>query len=831
MYLKSIKAYGFKSFADKIEINFGENINGIVGPNGSGKSNVVDAVRWVLGEQSIKSLRGDSSTDVIFSGSKSRKPLNSASVTLTFDNKDMHLSINYTEVSIKRVMYRTGENEYYLNNENCRLKDITNLFTDSGADKEAFNIISQGKIDEILSTKASDRRVIFESAAGVLKYKKRKNEALKKLERTNNNIDRVNDIIKELETNLEPLKKQSADAKKYLELKSELKEIEISLIAHDINNYNYQTKTLKETLDNIKDELTSLSSNNSTYDIDILTKKDELKKLEDVISEKQNLLIELTKNIEKIDANVRLLKERKKYSKENDEVLDNIIKIKENILKVGININNLELNITSNKDILNTLINDIDTKTRELDKIKNKRTNIDNEINTNNRKITDLKYKIEYLENNINNNNSLPSAIKNILNNPRLKGYHNVIAKLINVEEKYSTCIMIALGSASNYLVVDSSQDAKVMVNYLKENKLGRATFYPLDVIKPRMIDEFTKNKIRGHEGFINIASNLVEYDPIYNNIILNQLGNIIVAKDIDSANNISNIISHKYRVVSLDGQIVNVGGSITGGSITTKNNIIKEKYELESFNLEYKNLINNSKSLESESTSITKDILTKENTIYDLRGKISQTKEIIEKVEQEIASNRNIQNDLSRELKDLEAITTNNSDTELENLLNTYYAAINNKDSLSSEIDALKIKKSEINNNIDELEEISKQSISYINNKEKEANKLELKLNTMNIKMDNLLLTLTEEYNMTFDAAINNYKLDIEEDLARTKVSELKNSIKSIDYVNVGAIEEYERVSTRYNFLTSQREALHKAEDTILEIINEMDTIMKDKF
>ena len=223
MYLKSIKAYGFKSFADKTEINFGENINGIVGPNGSGKSNVVDAVRWVLGEQSLKSLRGDVSTDVIFSGSKSRKPLNSASVTLIFDNSDMYLPTNYTEVSVKRVMYRTGENEYFLNNESCRLKDITNLFTDSGVDKESFNIISQGKIDEILSTKANDRRVIFESAAGVLKYKKRKNEALKKLERTNNNIDRVDDIIRELEVNLEPLKKQSKDAKEYLKLKQMVK--------------------------------------------------------------------------------------------------------------------------------------------------------------------------------------------------------------------------------------------------------------------------------------------------------------------------------------------------------------------------------------------------------------------------------------------------------------------------------------------------------------------------------------------------------------------------------------------------------------------------------
>ena len=205
MYLKSIKAYGFKSFADKTEINFGENINGIVGPNGSGKSNVVDAVRWVLGEQSVKSLRGDSSTDIIFSGSKSRKALNSASVTLVFDNSDLYLPINYTEVSIKRVMYRSGENEYFLNNERCRLKDITNILADSGADKESFNIISQGKIDEILSTKPGDRRSVFESAAGVIKYKKRKEEAIRKLDRTNANMIRVEDIRRELENNLIPL--------------------------------------------------------------------------------------------------------------------------------------------------------------------------------------------------------------------------------------------------------------------------------------------------------------------------------------------------------------------------------------------------------------------------------------------------------------------------------------------------------------------------------------------------------------------------------------------------------------------------------------------------
>ena len=229
MYLKEIQTYGFKSFADKINFEFTNNINGIVGPNGSGKSNVVDAVRWVLGEQSNKSLRATDNVSVIFSGSKSRKPLNSAMVNIIFDNTDRHLPIDFNEVSIKRVLYRTGENEYYLNGEKCRLKDITELLTDSGAAKESFNIIGQGKIDEILTTKPYDRRVIFEEAAGVLKYKRRKEEAIRKLERTNTNINRVNDIILELENNLKPLEAQSKEAKEYLECKDKLTNYDIAL--------------------------------------------------------------------------------------------------------------------------------------------------------------------------------------------------------------------------------------------------------------------------------------------------------------------------------------------------------------------------------------------------------------------------------------------------------------------------------------------------------------------------------------------------------------------------------------------------------------------------
>ena len=279
MYLKELRAYGFKSFADKTRVEFCKNVNGIVGPNGSVKSNIVDAVRWVLGEQSMKSLRGDSSLDVIFSGSESRKPLNSASVSLIFDNTDKTLPIDFDEVAIKRMAFRTGENEYYINNERVRLKDIIELLSDSGTAKESFNIISQGKIDEILSNKPEDRRVIFEEAAGVLKYKRRKEEALRKLDRTNQNLNRVNDIILELEGNVVPLEEASKRAIRYKDIKDKLSNIEVASIAKMISDLNFEYKEDKEKIELLEDEIAKVSTNNSNYDIDILKYKDKLRNI------------------------------------------------------------------------------------------------------------------------------------------------------------------------------------------------------------------------------------------------------------------------------------------------------------------------------------------------------------------------------------------------------------------------------------------------------------------------------------------------------------------------------------------------------------------------
>ncbi len=830
MYLKQIKAYGFKSFADKINIELCPNINGIVGPNGSGKSNVVDAVRWVLGEQSIKSLRGDNSLDIIFSGSKSRKPLNSATVSLILDNSDKTVPIDYNEISIKRTLYRSGENEYFINNERCRLKDIIELLTDSGGSKESFNIISQGKIDEIILAKPQDRRVMFEEAAGVLKYKRRKEEAIRKLERTNSNINRVNDIILELETNLEPLKKQSEKATIYLDTKTKLKEIEVALMAKDIETLSYEYKESKKKIDELNDEIIKQSNNNSNYDIELLKEKNKLKSIDDKITLNQDKLIEKTKELEKIDADIRVFKERNKYVSVDADITNKLFNLKEEELKQNNLINNInnEINLLNKKiDVINEEINN---HLKKYNDFKIKKNDINNELISNNREIVNLKYKIGYLEDNINNNASVPNSIKNILNNPKFIGVHNTIGNLVDVDSEYSIAISTALGSASSYLVVENTSVAKELVNYLKENKLGRATFFPLDVIMGRVIPVDVKNIINSIPGVIGTADKLVKYDKKYTNIIENQLGNVIITNNIDTANSVSEKVNRRYRIVSLDGQVVNVGGSITGGSLVS-NNVIKEKYELEDARRELSVIERKNETLSLELQELDNKINELETKIYNSRLENSNNNNL-KNNKLTILKECNINYDnIVKEIKDLKDISSDDVDVKQKELLNNYYSVKDNIDSINTIINELKMDREKCENNILELEENNKKSTLFINRMEKEVNNLEIKVNRIDVKLDNLLLNLNEEYNITFEYAKENFELNIEDEEARQLVSELKSKLKQIGEVNVSSIEEYKRVSGRYEFLNNQRNDLKNAEDTLLEIIKEMDEVMIDKF
>lgn len=832
MYLKEIVTTGFKSFADKLDIKLDDKITCIVGPNGSGKSNVVDAVRWVLGEQSVKSLRGEGSmSDVIFSGSKSRNPLNVASVELVFDNTDHYINVPYTEISIKRKVYRTGENEYYLNGEKCRLKDVTNLLLDTGMGKESFNIISQGEVEKILSNSPSDRRVIFEEAAGILKYKRRKEEALRKLDRTHNNLDRVNDIITELELQVGPLKEQSEKATEYLENKKGLDNYEVALLAYDIENYNQQLEQAKQKKEKIDKEIVTLSNESSSADISALEDNTKLEKLEQEKTSLNNNLLKVTEEVEKINGEKNLLKERSKTNKE-EEVLKETIRT--TLEKKG----QIEKSISLITEEINSINQDKKSKEEkyaELEKqistAKNKRNYLMSNYSKMDQDLISLGHKISSLRMELEQSSDLPNSVRSVLKDTFLQGIHNTIGNIITIEDTYLKALNVAISSNKNFVITSDEESAKKAINYLKDNHLGRATFFPLTVIKPRFVDSETLNQIRNNSDFIAVLSDLLTYNKKYQNIIENQFGTTIISKDLDSANRLSKLIRNRYKIITLDGDVINVGGSMTGGSLNKTKSVITTKQELKYQEEKEHTLKNEIVSLKNELSEINNVIskLEEENYLKE-KEKISisellNSKNIdLSRVKQEYES-------VKKEWENLEAISNNSVSEKEQELIKLFHEKSSLKEQLqlklkniTKEIDELKVK-------IEETQATYKLKNSTLRNLEKSSRELEISINRLDVKIDNMLNILSEDYELTFERAKNDYSLDIEPEEARVKVNTYRNNIKRIGMVNLGAIEEYERVNTRYSFLTNQREDLYKAESTLLEIMNEMDEVMEEEF
>ena len=830
MYLKSIKAKGFKSFADQTVLEFKQGINGVVGPNGSGKSNVVDAVRWVLGEQSVKSLRGDGAmTDVIFSGSKSRGPMNTAQVTIVFDNTDKYLPLPYDEVEIKRRVYKDGTNEYYLNGEKVRLKDITNLLLDSGVAKESFNIISQGQIEAIISSRPEGRRVIFEEASGVLKYKRRKEEAIKKLEKTKANMNRIGDIIKELEDRVEPLKIEKQKALEYEEAKSKLENLDISLITEDITNLNYEYQTSKDKLENLNKTVTTMMSEGANNEAEIEKYKLQITKLDEKIKQTQKEVMSLVEKSEELNSRKTILNERKKYEVEDSKLHDEIINLKEKELTLENEINSSEKEIAYKEKDLKELIEKIEIENNNLKEYKNKKQIIENNLTNNIRNINNLEIKIESLKDNIENGGPLPLPVKSVLSNPKLRGIHNALGNLIEIEEKYTEAITTSLGYMVNNIVVDNETSAKEAINYLKN--IGRATFFPLSVIKPKYIDRETLTILEKEEGFIDIASNLVKYDKIYENIILNQLGNIIVTNDIDSATKISKKIKNRYKIVTIDGEIIHIGGSMTGGKKSKQRNIITDKYELEE-NLRQKEKITNQiKELENQTNEIDYNLKQIEDKIYLLEKDKLLWQDDIQNKNKKIEENKKERQKTIVKIKQTESILNGNITKEEDSLLNEYYESLRKKDEANKLLQSLIKEKENINDSLEEYELTRKKKNSTYTEKMTELKNLEIKVNRLDVKLDNLLNTLTENYSMTYEKAKENYKLEIDYNKAKTEVTKLKKQIKEIGTVNLNAPEEYDKVSERYEFLNKQINDLNNAENTLLEIIEEMDKVMIREF
>ena len=832
MYLKEITCNGFKSFADKITIDLDGKITAIVGPNGSGKSNVVDAVRWVLGEQSVKSLRGNGSmTDIIFSGSKSRNPLNVASVSLIFDNSDHYLETPYNEVAIKRRVYRSGESEYFLNGEKCRLKDITDLLIDSASSKESFNIISQGEISKILSNSAQDRRLIIENAAGVLKYKKRKEEAIRKLDKTQNNIERVLDIINELEIQLGPLEEQSKKAEEYLNAKDHLDNIEVALLASEIDRINYENTQAKKRIEELNNEILNLNLKGNNDETSIANDRVELINLENKIKEFNARLLELTSKEERLNGQKELLKERSKYDAKDSKVHNNIATLKEDLFQTE---NSIKL-LLKDIELINT---DIDNANQELSKteleLKNSNTKKEhtlNDLNSKKREVYDINNRISSLTNYIETNSSMPTPVKSVLNNPRLKGLHGTIAGLIDCDNTYVKALEVSLAASKNNIVVDNEANAKEAVRYLKDNNLGRATFFPMNVIKAKYIESDVIEQAKRASGYVGIFSELIDFDSKYKDIIANQLGNVIVAMDIDSANRISTIINRRYKVVSLDGDVIHVGGSITGGSVSLTKSLITEKNELENLQRKKIELDELIKSLEENYNSYeeeSKEILSKVGELKSELIKCNETiyaknalkKELDERVE-----------DLQKELATYESVVDSNVSSEEEKLMKEYYEVSLEKDNLSKEMRFTEKEKDKLSSKILEADAVNRLNNSNINKLEKELKELEINVSKYEVKLDNYLNILSEDYSLTFEKAKSNYTLEISVEEARKEVNKYRSIIKNIGMVNIQAIEDFKKVSERYEFLITQRNDLVNAKETLLEIINEMDEVMVEEF
>lgn len=826
MYLKRIEIHGFKSFADKVDIEFQPGITGIVGPNGCGKSNISDAVRWVLGEQSVKSLRGANMSDVIFAGSEDRRAQNLAEVTLVFDNSDRFMKYDYNEVEITRRLYRqNNEAEYLINKQQCRLKDIVDLIMDTGLGKDSLSIISQGNISSFADNKPEERRGIFEDAAGVSKYKKRKLESIRKLERTKENLERIGDIVAELEKQVGPLKRQKDKAEKYLELKEKLTAVEVNVLVKEITE-------AKKSLDVLSKEIKNLNEQQASLDADILMKEnsnDDIKKkmyqLDQEVNSLQSKLLEAVSSVSKLEtAKVEIDQKRKhalqSASKEN--LQENIANMKAILSDIVNEYNDRVERLNSTEQDLKQLTRDQENRNKRLTELKNELNQLSSQINKN-------RSRKEILLDAIENKSNYHQSIKTVLNLAKSnRNIIGVLGELITTQKGYELAISSALGGAIEFVVTSDDQTARETIKFLRNNKAGRATFLPVSTMKPRQIRLEHLEVCNTMAGFLGVASDFITYDDKIGNVVLNQLGNIIVAKDLETANAISKAVFARYRVVTLEGDIVNVGGSLTGGSINQQSSSLVQKRELEqlAITLEQqetefvkKRKLHNA--LDNEIKDVSHILLQKQMAYAKLEVVVQSKKEELIKTKTEYES----LTEQSIELDDFKSGKTENK------LIDQLNEAIKYRDMLTEEIKSkreMRMAYANENEALDvELRTIRKDQKDIqnaINENTIKATKLETMLN-------NYLTRLNDEYHMTYEYAVEQYQEEINVEQAKEEVYDLRTQIKRLGNVNLDAIEEYKVISERYENMNTQRIDLLEAQDRILAAIKEMDEIMVTRF
>ncbi len=947
MYLKRLELQGFKSFADKTILEFKPGITSVIGPNGSGKSNISDSIRWVLGEQSIKSLRGAKSEDIIFAGTQNRKSLGFAEASIVIDNSDGKLPIEYSEVTVTRKIYRSGETGYYINKVPCRLKDILELFMDTGIGKDGYSIIGQGKIDEILSNKSEDRRHIFEEAAGIVKYRTRKAESEKKLEQTKLNLLRINDIISEIESNIDPLKMQAEKAKQFLDLREELKNIEVGLFLYNIEAY-------KEKLEQIVKDIEIMESHKQ----DEVAKQEQLQKnkedlkiaidsLTESIEEVQNLSFESSNKIEKINSEINISKERimnnhsnnervtkeieecevriseleeekkqkidkkdnlfsnkEKFEKElqeKQEKLDNLmatmtskeleIEEKKQLLEQKVdekyernsNINAQDINYENAEKRQKTLKSEMQEVISELDggrgikqelqnafyEIENERNNLVKEIEKVATKKQECESKINEFTSSINKitdeirmkqsrlnflietekeKEGYTKSVKSLLlacdkDSNLKKGMHGVLANLISVDKKYEIAIEMCLGASLQNIVTGTEQDAKKLVEYLRINNLGRASFLPISSVKGKKLDKI-KSKLN---GVIGIASDLISTDKRYTQIVESLLGRTVIVDDMDTAIELAKQNGYSFRIVTLKGDVINPSGAIQGGSVQTKTvNILGRSKEIEDLQKnikiltnkveeitkekeDYENSVSNviemAKELDRNLQEIDITYATEKQKIVAIEEKISSLELRLNKLKQESEKIENQKHEYL-EQKENEKLKIQEIDLEIESLNRAIQEFANtNKengkyvDDLNFDITNLKISVSsfdESGTSIDEMISRIEQDIDNnkksIENKKRELEEKEEENKKLNENITNLNNEIIEIKNL-----VENSSTKVEE----LKIARLKNN------EDLAKIEK--EVSSQFDIIEDLKEHCIKLDVKKVKIEQDLEQVVNN--
>ena len=855
MYLKALEIQGFKSFPEKTTLTFENNITGIVGPNGSGKSNISDAILWVMGEQRTKTLRGSKMEDVIFGGTAKRTPLSYAQVTLLMDNTDHLFDLDTSEVSISRRYYRSGDSEYYINKEQVRLKDINSLLMDTGLGRDGYSVIGQGRISEIISNKSADRREVMEEAAGISRFRYRKEDAERKLQKTEENLVRVNDKIEELELQVEPLRRQSEVAKKYLQIHDVLRIKEISAwmasldkLRDNSDAVNSSYEEAKEKLAQVHAELDALYASSDSLlermhqkDMEADDAREKLSQVQNDISANDAERAVIETNIRNAFASIERMKGDISNSEQRATEIREQIDTNEQLIRdlEAENIENQE-KLDSANNIIRGCDMKIQSRQATVDSLQKKQTSLQVESRS-------MDSRIQLLSAMEKEFQGYSNAVRTVMKEAShkvLKGIHGPVASLIKAEDQYALAIETAMGGAMQNIVVSTQNDGRSAIELLKREDSGRATFLPIDVIRGNVLTDLpTQDK-----GFVGLAYDLVSYDKQYDGIIANLLGRTIVAQTLADAIRMSKNNSNRLRIVTLDGQLINAGGSMTGGSYVRNAGMLSRANELERLKQDKivieNNILKNTKELDEATSELqsvqyqrsmaVEDQISIQNLITSNVSKssatssaISQLKALLQAITGDSESRRNaIETEETRVAgmkQQLESLEKKNST--LQQRLSHW------KDEIKKIVDT----KMDLEGKRNQTDRSVQDSNKELLNLERSVAKLEQKKVAADMEEKQLLDKLWDNYELSYTSA-QEIRQPLES-LQKTnkEIADLRRQLGALGTPNLGAIEEYERVSERYNFLTSQRDDIDKSKKELLVIISditsEMETVFIDKF